>query len=95
MAKIYPIVSAASALFRATAPASAPSGGTVAVPPRLSGSLSLPPENLEIKSTLVFFFALYSQNRPGSGAGCFSTPLLASVGCLPTRGFRLLVLFIQ
>lgn len=42
----YPIVSAASALFRATAPASAPSAGTVASPPRLSGSLSLPPEEL-------------------------------------------------
>lgn len=54
MAKIYPIASAASALFRATAPASAPSGGTVAVPPWLSGSLSLPPENLETKSTLFF-----------------------------------------
>lgn len=73
---------AASALFRTTTAASAPSGGTVAVPPRLSGSLSLPPENLESSSKL---FALYSQYRPRSEAGCFSAPLLASVGCLPSE----------
>lgn len=73
---------AASALFRTTTAASAPSGGTVAIPPRLSGSLSLPPENLESSSKL---FALYSGHRTRSEAGCFSTPLLASVGCLPSQ----------
>lgn len=43
---------AASALFGLATSASAPSGGTAA-PPRLSGSLSLPPADLEVSFTMV------------------------------------------
>lgn len=38
------------------------------------------------KPNVHCFFALYSQSRPGADAGCFSIPLLAFVGCLPSEG---------